>query len=372
MQRPVPAWFPDAGLGIFIHWGLYSVPAYAPLLGPGESLPELIRDDPRHLGARLPYAEWYANAMAIPTSATAHHHHQVYGDAPYTDFQAVFEAGLQRWDPEEWAKLFEASGAGYVVVVTKHSDGYCLWPTGVRHPTRPGWCSTRDLVGEVADAVRARGLRFGVYYSTGFDWSVEHLVVRELADAQGTIPRSAAYARYVTDQLDELIDRYAPSIVWADMGTPPGFDVAAFKARLLRRVPDAVVNDRWDHPVPGSGSALGRRVMNWVIAHPIGSTDDRPLYPGRHRLADFRTPEFSRPHGPTNKVWEMTRGIGSGFGYNAFEPDDRRIGAEELVRLYREVRAGGGNLLLNIGPRADGSIDEAEASRVRFLGAHVR
>ncbi len=370
-SSPIPSWFPEAGLGIFIHWGLFTIPAFAPTLEPGRSLPELLREDPRNMGAQMPYSEWYANAMRIPDSPTARHHRDVWRDADYRSFQEPFEAGLDDWDPEAWADLFAASGAKYVVMVTKHHDGYCLWPSEVRHPKRSGWHSTRDLVGEVAEAVRARGLRFGVYYSTGLDWSVEHLVIRQIVDSPGCIPRSVDYARYVTEQLDELVDRYEPSVVWADIGAPKGFDVGGFKARLHRRVPDAVINDRWDPPLRGTGSAFGRRIYNGVFAKLASRMGDQPFLPGRHRLADFRTPEYSLPGPDVTYRWEATRGTGAGFGYNAAETEAHRIDPDALVALYDGIRAAGGNLLLNVGPKADGTILDSEATLVRHLGAHL-
>jgi len=223
-------------------------------------------------------------------------------------------------------------------------------------------------VGELAAAVRARGLRFGVYYSTGLDWSVHHLPIHQIVDAAGCTPRSPEYLRYLTGQLDELVERYRPSVVWADIGTPKGFDVAAFKTRLRHAVPDAVINDRWDHPIPGSGTVLGRRVWNGLFARLAPRSSAQPFYPGHHRLADFRTPEYSYPGGRADFAWEATRGLGAGFGYNAQETDAHRIASDDLVALYRDIRAAGGNLLLNVGPMADGTITDAEASRVRHLG----
>lgn len=370
-DRKLPSWFREAGLGIFIHWGPFAVPAYAPVLAPGESLPELLRKDPRHMGAQMPYSEWYRNAMTIEGSPTARHHHQVWADAPYESFAPVFEAGLEDWDPHEWADLFARSGAGYVVMVTKHHDGYCLWPTEVEHPRTTGWFSKRDLVGELAEAVRAVGLRFGVYYSTGLDWSVHHIPIREIADSPGCTPRDPAYLRYMSDQLDELVDRYEPSIVWSDIGTPRGFDVADFKTRLIERVPDAVINDRWDHPLPGSATSVGRRLWNSAFAVLVKAGTDKPFYPGRHRLSDFRTPEYSWPKEPVSFVWETTRGLGAGFGHNAQETDAHRIDPAELVEMYHDIRAAGGNMLLNIGPMADGTILGAEQERVLALGRDI-
>ncbi|MBS1848218.1 MAG: alpha-L-fucosidase [Actinobacteria bacterium] len=371
-RRPLPDWFAEAGLGMFVHWGPFAVPAYAPLPEPGVTLVDLLQRDPRHMGARLPYSEWYFNAMRIPESATARHHRDVWHDAPYEAFRDVFEAGLDAFDAAAWADLFVEAGASYVVLVTKHHDGYCLWPTDVRHPMGRRWASSRDLVGEVAAAVRQRGLRFGVYYSTGLDWSVSHLPIRELIDSPGCIPRDPDYVRYVTEQLDELVDRYEPSVVWADIGTPKGFDVAGFKKHLLARVPDAVINDRWDPPLAGSQYRFSRWLWNNLVAGVVGRMGDDPFLPGRHPLADFRTPEYSVPNGSVDYAWEATRGLGAGFGHNAQETDAHRIDPDELVALYRSIRAAGGRLLLNVGPLADGSISEAEASRVRHLGATTR
>src|SRR5690606_319674 len=116
-------------------------------------------------------AEWYDNALRDPTSPTSAHHRQHHGDAPYDAFRAPFDAASQAFDAGAWADLFARAGARYVVFVTKHHDGYCLWPTDVPNPWKPGWNSERDFVGELAEAVRARGMRFGLYYSGGLDWT---------------------------------------------------------------------------------------------------------------------------------------------------------------------------------------------------------
>lgn len=372
LTTPAPGWFPEAGLGIFVHWGLYSIPAWAPLLPPGETMPDLLRRDPRHMGERLPYAEWYRNAMSIPGSPTDRHHRRTWADVPYETFREPFEAGLDRWDPDAWADLFAESGARYVVMVTKHHDGYCLWPTEVAHPVLEDWHAPRDLVGELAAAVRERGLRFGVYHSTGLDWSVHHEPIREVIDAAGCTPRDPRYVRYLTAQLDELVERYEPSVVWADIGSPPGFDVSAFKRRLTARVPDAIINDRWNRPVPGSGGPRTRAWLNRLVAAVAPRLPEGPIHPGDHRLADFRTPEYSWPAAPTTHRWETTQGLGSSFAHNREEPDDALLAPEELVERYRAIRAAGGNLLLNVGPTGDGRIREAEASRLRHLGAAIR
>ncbi len=364
----VPAWFEDAKLGIFVHWGMFAVPAWAPVLPPGQTMVDVLRQTPAQLGARLPYAEWYANALRIPGSPTARHHEEVYGDAPYEEFRASFEkALLDEWDPEPWADLMAASGAGYVVLVTKHHDGYCLWPSEVRNPRWPGWHAPRDVVGELAEAVRRRGLRFGTYYSVGLDWTWEDLPIQEPADMFACIPRDPDYVAYADAQLRELVDRYEPSVMWSDIGSPSGFDLPAFLGDYLRRVPEGTINDRWRTPPPGMGRDRVRRSVNAVVRAALPRLPESNSSPG-HPLADFKTPEYSSPPRATHHKWEATRGIGAAFGHNANEPDDRLIDPDELVRSFADMVAKNGNLLLNVGPDAHGAITEREALRVRTLG----
>lgn len=364
----VPAWFEDAKLGIFIHWGLYSVPAFAPTLEPGQAMPDLLRAAPRELGARLPYAEWYANALRIPGSPTARHHAATYGDAPYEDFRVPFEAGLADWDPDAWAERFAATGAGYVVLVTKHHDGYLLWPSEVRNDRRPGWHSPRDLVGELADAVRARGLRFGVYYSTGLDWTWDDTPIREPLDMFAAVPRDPAYAAYVDAHLRELVERYRPSVVWSDIASPPGFDLRSFAVDYLARVPDGTLNDRWQHPPPLVDRPRARAVLNAAVGALLPRLPAGPIEPGFHPLADFRTPEYSSPGHARTEKWESTRGMGAAFGFNRNEPDDRLIAPDALVRDLVDVVAKNGNLLLNVGPDGTGALQPREVERLRALG----
>ena len=133
LNRPCPSWYAKPQLGIFIHWGLYSVPAFAPH---GRNIHDLLRDHYDDVNALTPYAEWYQNAMSIAGSASAAHHAATYGEAPYVDFRAAFDAAADAFDADTWAELFAQSGAGYVVFVTKHHDGYCLWPSEVENPPR--------------------------------------------------------------------------------------------------------------------------------------------------------------------------------------------------------------------------------------------
>ena len=200
-RRPAPAWFTDARFGIFIHWGVYSVPAYAPVL-PG----------------KLAYAEWYWHAItegqkpgASPVDAGSWDYHQrMYGaDYDYRNFASQFRAEL--FDPDHWADVFARSGAKYVVLTSKHHEGFALWPSQEASRTwgRP-WNAVeigprRDLLGDLTAAVRAKGLRMGIYYSL-YEWYNPLY----LSDK----PRYVA--EHMMPQFKDVVTRYKPSIIFSD------------------------------------------------------------------------------------------------------------------------------------------------------------
>jgi alpha-L-fucosidase len=367
-RHEVPAWYHDAKLGIFVHWTLASVPAWAPDEG---SLPELARDHFYESVALSPYAEWYSMALHIPGSPTARHHAEMYGDAPYEDFREPFEAMLAGWDPKPWAELFAAAGAKYVVLVTKHHDGYCLWPTHHENPRKPDWYSRRDVVGDLARAVRARGMRFGVYYSGGLDWAWDPRVIRNLAEMICAIPLGEGYARYVDDHYRELIERYEPSILWNDIAYPPGRGLWKLMADYYAAVPEGVVNDRFLPANPLFNRLVRLRPLAALLNAAMRRAVLRPGFtfaPPRPPHCDFRTPEYAAFSDVRLKKWEATRGIGHSFGHNANEPDSNYLDPDELVRSFVDGVAKNGNLLLNVGPTAQGVIPEIQARRLRALG----
>jgi alpha-L-fucosidase len=206
-RHRVPAWWSDAKLGIFVHWTPASVPGFAPV---DVDIGALVQSGRRDALAFSPYAEWYENSLRFPDSPVARHHREAYSDRPYTQFAADWQAGLEEWDPQAWAARFAATGARYVVFVTKHMDGYCLWPTGVRNPRRAGWNCSRDVVGELGEAVRGAGMRFGLYYSGGLDSTFNDRPIGSVSDMLDAIPRGD-YPAYAEAQVRELIARYRPS-----------------------------------------------------------------------------------------------------------------------------------------------------------------
>jgi alpha-L-fucosidase len=341
----VPAWYEDAKLGIMVHWGVWTIPGWAETTLD----PERVGDpnDPLYLLApggienflrHNPYSEWYENSLALDGTATRDFHADTYGvDFPYTGFQPLFEEQEALWKPEDWARLFAAAQARYVVLVTKHHDGYTLWPSAVENSHRPQWSSRRDVVGELAAAVRERCLRMGLYYSGGIDWSFQQ---PPIADALGfllALPSGEDYARYMEAQYRELIERVGPSVLWNDITAPATADLDALFADYLAAVPDGIVNDRW-----------GR--------------DPATLPP------HFRSVEYDVRDEIAADKWEAVRGIGRTFGYNRNQTIEQYGTAEQYIHLLIDVVSKNGNLLLNVGPMADGTIPAPQVDILRALG----
>lgn len=369
--RPCPDWYAKPQLGIFIHWGMFAVPAFAP---GGVSIADLFRTDYDNAMAISPYAEWYWNAMRVPGSPTADYHARVHGERPYAAFREDFEAAARTFDAGAWADLFLASGAGYVVLVTKHHDGYCLWPSAIANPHMPGWTSQRDFVGELAEAVRARGMRFGLYYSGGLDWTFRHIPISNFGDMLACVPTDDGYRSYAASQVRELIARYQPSVLWNDIAWPSEADLPTLFADYYSTVPDGVVNDRWlgmTSLFEGLREPSARAAFNSMVKGRIaqaGGEVDNP--PPLH--CDFRTVEYSTGAHMGEKKWEACRGLGLAFGYNQAERMEDYLTGKQLIALYRDVTARGGNLLINVGPMANAIIPDQQQAPLLELGAAIR
>lgn len=346
-QHPLPAWYDDAKLGIFVHWGLYSVPGWAAsrvdlhrILAEG-GFDRYFRENP--------YAEWYLNSMKFEDGPTRAYHDRTFGPrCTYEDFQPLFEREAQQWVPDEWAELFQAAGARYVVLTAKHTDGYLLWPSRVGHLTRPGYHSSRDLVGELVDAMRARGLRAGLYYTGGMDWSLNPERLDAPEKIYSTILEGAPYVDYANAHWRELFDRYRPSVMWGDIMYVRGANTVELFADYYNCVPDGVINDRFATELtPSKRQGL------------------QP--PGIHY--DFVTPEYATFDDIATEKWETCRGISNSFGYNRDDDEDSYLSPDQAIRLLIDVVSKNGNLLLNVGPRADGSIHELQRRCLLGIGA---
>jgi len=348
-----PEWFQDAKLGIFVHWGLYSIPGWAPTSGP---LPEVVAQQGWDgWFTRNPYAEWYANSIRIPGSPSAQYHADHYpAGFAYEDFAAQFNAAVATWNPTAWAELFAAAGARYVVLTTKHHDGFLLWPSAQPNPYRRRYHAERDLVGDLTAAVRGRGLTMGLYYSGGLDWTFNDHAIRAIADLFTAIPQQPEYVAYANMHFRELIDRYAPAVLWNDIGYPTAADLYDLFAYYYNQVPQGVVNDRFSQVPADALSDAARELAPGMLPTPVHY--------------DFRTPEYMSYPTIVPEKWESTRGLGFSFGYNRNETASAMLSADELIRSFVDIVSKNGNLLLNIGPMADGTISDLQRERLVELG----
>ncbi len=338
-KHEAPEWFNDAKLGIFIHWGLYSVPAYAPIKG---SIHEILDNDPRDWFKNNAYAEWYLNTMRIKGSPTYEYHLEHYGeDFNYYWFSKDFNEALESWSPDRMAEIFKMAGARYAVLTTKHHDGFTLWPSRVQNNNLPEGCEpvARDVVGELTEAVRAQGMQMGLYYSGGLDWTFNRTPIMGINKfGSDNTPQSAEYAAIADAHYRELIEKYRPSILWNDIYYPKKGDLLSILSDYYNLIPSGVINNRW--AVEG--------------------------------LHDFTTPEYSKYDQIVEEKWESCRGLGYSFGYNQVEDNSHTLSSKELIQLLVDVVSKNGNLLINVGPRPDGSIPEIQMERLIALGEWLK
>jgi alpha-L-fucosidase len=314
-QRPVPGWFHDSKFGIFIHWGVYSVPSWGPT---GDSI-----------GVYDKYAEWYWKKMDTGSKVQKYFkefHTKTYGpNFKYQDFAPMFKAEL--FDPQKWAEIFKESGAKYVVLTSKHHEGFTLWPSAQSW----NWNSVdvgphRDLCGDLTAAVKSKGLHMGFYYSL-YEWYNPTYL--------NNFP--AYVDEHMIPQMKDLVTRYKPDILWTDGEWDKSskewkseeflswlFNSSAVKDNI-------VVNDRW-------GSET-RSKHGGIYTTEYGLVGDKEGI------------DNTLPH-----PWEECRGIGTSFGYNRTEGLSEYSTPEQLIKLLVSTVSAGGNLLLDIGPAADGTI----------------
>ena len=319
-KRPVPEWFGDAKFGIFIHWGLYSVPAFT---------------------RKGDYAEWYMRQIEEDTEARAFHN-RVYGEnTKYEDFVSGFTAEL--FDAKKWADLFQKSGAKYMNIVSKHHDGYCLYKSDYAW----NWNSVdvgphRDFLQELKDALAETDVRFGVYHSV-YEWfHPTYLKNPEQYALEHLIP-----------MLKELVEKYQPNTLFTDGEWEHPSSVwhsTEFLQWLYNEssVKDIIVpNDRWGKETRG--------VHGGNFTTEYGFVGDINNSMTTEDVADMR-------------YFEECRGIGRSFGVNRIETTDDYMSAAELIEMLVQLVSAGGNLLLNVGPNADGTIPVIMQERLEQMG----
>ncbi|OAH12679.1 alpha-L-fucosidase [Streptomyces jeddahensis] len=303
-------WFPDAKLGIFIHWGIYAVDG--------------VQESWSFFDGDVPHDQYMAQLDRFTAAA---------------------------YDPREWAALFARAGARYAVLTSRHHDGVALWDTAlgdlnvVRH-TPAG----HDLVGPYAEALREQGLKVGLYYSHS-DWNhpdyastryegrppeQEDNPYAEVPKEQEDLEAWARYLDYRDGQVRELCTRYRPDLLWFDgewERTEEQWRIRELADLIRSEVPECVLNAR-------------------MLSH-----------------GDYATPEQGVPIVPPDGPWELCLTINDSWGYQHHDHNHKSTG--QLVRYFTETIGAGGNLLLDVGPKEDGTIPAEQVERLEGLGAWI-
>ncbi|MGI5899816.1 MAG: alpha-L-fucosidase [Christensenellales bacterium] len=363
-----PQWFRQADFGIFIHWGPSSVPAFAPV--DVDDYATLMREKPpEYMFANIPYADWYQNSMRIKGSPANLHHQARYGDKPYADFAQTFKQTAKNVDVERWAALFEQAGAKYVVVVSKHHDGFVLFDTNVQNPKMPGYHLDFDHVGNLAAACRKRGMRFGVYYSSLIDWTFTKRPIASPAALFLQNDNSKLYCDYCYNHWKEIIDRYKPDVLWGDIGYPTDPRLEALFAYYYNAVPEGVVNDRWGQWPKYLRNPLGKALINSAAKKVLRENTGKPL---DTKYYDFRTLEYTAQWEENELYFEVCRGMDKSFGFNRESRLKDYITAQEVRAILAEIVPKKGRLLLNVGPDSMGAIPDYQVQILKELAGQVQ
>jgi alpha-L-fucosidase len=313
-------WFREARFGMFIHWGVYAIPAGI------------------HKGEKVKgVGEWI----------------QLFGQIPIEEYEKYGKQfNPTKYDAMQWAKAMKKAGMKYVVITSKHHDGFALWDSEVSNYDIIDFAPYgKDILKSLAEACKAEGIKFGLYHSI-MDW---HHPQAQAIDAprykyqKNPNPEFPQYyENYLKPQLKELVDNYDPDIMWFDGEWIPdfthemGLDLYQY-VRTLK--PSIIINNRVDK---------GRKGM-------AGMNRDDKKYAG-----DFGTPEQEVLEGTSTMDWESCMTMNDSWGYKSF--DDNWKSSEVLIHNLIDIAAKGGNYLLNIGPKANGEIPTPSIERLEKMG----
>ena len=297
-------WFREARFGMFIHWGVYAVPA-------GEWEGQTIKG----------IGEWIMRFKKIPV-------------AKYKSYAPEFTAA--KYDPEQWAQLAQRAGMKYVVITSKHHDGFALYDSAVSDWDVMASGAKRDLLEPLAKAVRGHGMKFGLYYSQSQDWTHPGGATSGEIGKIWDPAQKGDYDQYLKTialpQAKEIIERYDPAILWWDTPMQMTPERVAPFAELMAKHPRIINNNRLGTGFKG----------------------------------DTMTPEqHIPPRGFPGQMFEVCMTMNDTWGYKV---NDRNWkSSQRLIQMLSDIASKGGNLLLNIGPRADGSIPQESIERLEAI-----
>jgi alpha-L-fucosidase len=314
------AWWRDAGFGMFIHWGVYAVPA-------GQYKGQEIKG----LG------EWIMEDAKIPI-------------AEYEQFARQFNP--VKFDAKEWVRIAKDAGVKYIVITSKHHDGFALWDSKVTNYDIVDYTPfKRDILKELTAACKANGIKMCFYHSI-MDWHQPDAKAAKYPHQATSNPDWAKYReQYLKPQLKELITNYDPEVLWFDgewideWTEPQGKELYAWLKSLK---PSLIINNR---------IGKGRKGMNGMNAY-------------EDAAGDFGTPEQEILEGTSDYDWESCMTMNDTWGFKT--NDHNWKSAETLIHNLIDIAAKGGNYLLNIGPKADGTIPPESVERLAEMGKWLK
>lgn len=315
------AWFREARFGLFVHWGLYSELAgsYGEHTMPTRALPR----------GNSWYAEWVQMRLNVPTSE-------------YQDLAKRFNP--VNFDADEWVREAKLAGMRYLVLTSKHHDGFALWDSAVSDYDLGASPCKRDLLGELAVACRKQDIKLGFYYSHWQDW--EHPGGAQPPWPSKTQPDDVAFEAYWQEkclpQVKELLVRYEPDLLWFDT-----WGRAAAKHITVERRDELIDLIRNTRP-----SCL---INGRIAAHNPGS-----------RVDYLSAGDNQHPQKNLGRPWQTPATMNHTWAWHA--NDFNWKPSSEMIKLLATNASLGGNYLLNIGPRADGSIPAPSLRRMREMG----
>ncbi len=339
----VPEWYRDAKFGIFIHWGVYSVPAFG--------------------------SEWYPREMYTEGSEVNKHHVATYGPLSafgYKDFIPKFTA--EKFDPGAWAKLFKAAGAMYVVPVFEHHDGFQMYDSDLSDWTAKKMGPHRDLDGDLAKAVRAEGMHLGASsHRIEHDW---FLGVGRAQDSDVNDPKYAAFYGPAHTRVDSGNDALADD--WTYVSKEYGDDWVARNAEIVQKYhPDLIFFDWW----------IGQPSVRPYLAKFAAYYYNESKKQGPVGIINYKFVDMAKHSG----VLDIERGQLAGIQALPWQTDtsvsNRSWGYIDndtfktpafIVQQLVDVVSKNGNLLMNIGPKSDGTIPQPVQQVLLDVGAWLK
>jgi len=318
-------WWRQARFGMFIHWGIYSVPA-------GE-----------WKGQRAPGAgEWIMQQAKIPVSE-------------YEELAKQFNP--VKFDADKWVRMAKDAGMKYIVITSKHHDGFCMWDSKVTdYDIADATPFKKDVLKELARACKKQGIRLCFYHSI-MDWhhpDAQAPFYPNYNDGTRSNPNFPRYVEnYLKPQVKELVTNYGPlGVLWfdgewiKDWTEPQGKDMYNYVRSLQ---PDIIVNNR---------VGKGRKGMEG-------------LSKSEEYAGDFGTPEQQiPPTGLPGVDWETCMTMNDTWGYSSY--DQNWKSAQDLIRKLADITSKGGNFLLNVGPTSEGLIPQASVERLAAMGQWMK